>query len=216
MPDTPTPPAIEVSSGGFVDLYRPDPATLNLEDIARGMAYTCRYGGHVSRYYSVAEHVVLVHDLLRHRGAGSMTLRAALFHDTAEAYLGDVVAPLKWAMRRESIDMDAHYTGGWPPDVASRRSPYDALSDRMDDAIAARFGIDYERVVKADVGLTDMWALRIEAAALTRTGGAEWRWPGELPEGGRLPTRVGWVGGMAPYLAEESWIEAVNRLEDQR
>lgn len=204
---------IEVASGGFVDVWRPDPATLQLDDIAAGLSRTCRYGGQLRRdvdFYSVAEHAVLVYDLLRYQGCrGHHTLRWALFHDAAEAYLGDVVAPLKWALRRQTIDMNAHYHGPWPPDVGGCESAYDRLSDLMDRAIAERFDIRLDRALVKDVQVADMWALRIEAAALTTSGGASWRWPGELPDGGRLPRRVQWAGGLQPGDARELWLARV-------
>jgi hypothetical protein len=205
---SPTPPMIEVASGGFVDLLNPDPSTLVLADIARGMAYTCRYGGHIKRFYSVAEHAVLVHDLLRDRGAGPDTCRWALFHDAAEAFLGDVVAPLKWALRYTTQAENAHYQGGWPPD-GQCRSAYDVLSDRMENAIVDRFDIDRRMMNLPDVGIADMWALRIEARALTATGGAHWRWPGELPLDGEIPTNVIWSGGLDPEEALAVWLKAV-------
>ncbi|WP_051202611.1 hypothetical protein [Desulfovibrio aminophilus] len=38
----------------------PDPAAVVIEDVARSLAMQCRFNGHVRRYYSVAEHSVLV------------------------------------------------------------------------------------------------------------------------------------------------------------
>lgn len=68
----------------------PHSEDVDVRDIARGLAMTCRYGGQVKRYYSVAEHCVLVS---RHV-APELALKA-LFHDCAEAYVGDMIRPLK-------------------------------------------------------------------------------------------------------------------------
>lgn len=200
---------IEVYGGGFVDVLNPDPATLTLGDIARGMGFTCRYGGHISRFYSVAEHAVLVHDLLRERGASPGILRAALFHDAAEAFLGDVVAPLKWALRRVELERDRM---SWTDDpaTAGHRSAYDVLTQRMEDAICVAFAVKPQLLELPDIRVADMWALRIEAQALTRTGGEHWRWPGELPNGGELPSGVAWYGGMPPDDAAIQWRDAVD------
>ena len=202
---SPSPPMIEVASGGFVDLLNPDPATITLEDIASGLASTCRYGGHVKRFYSVAEHAVLVRDLLRERGAGPDTQLMALFHDAAEAYLGDVVAPLKWALRHWEWQRDAH---SMAPDSTGRVSAYDSLTLIMDAAIIKAFDLGPLRYVPADVQLADMWALRIEATALTHSGGAHWRWPGELPNDGELPEGVTFYGGLSPENALALWYSA--------
>ena len=61
-----------------------------LEDIAHALGKICRYNGHTVDHYSVAEHSVLVsrHVEPKHR-------LQALFHDAPEAYLGDIIRPVK-------------------------------------------------------------------------------------------------------------------------
>lgn len=61
-----------------------------LEDIAAGLAKVCRFGGQINRFYSVAQHSVLVSRL-----CPPNLKMLGLFHDAPEAYLGDVVKPLK-------------------------------------------------------------------------------------------------------------------------
>lgn len=63
---------------------------VHIADVAHGLAMTCRYGGHAMRYYSVAEHAVIVSMYVDPRFA-----REALLHDSAEAYIGDMIRPLK-------------------------------------------------------------------------------------------------------------------------
>lgn len=68
---------------------------ISVRDIAHALSMQCRYAGHCSRFYSVAEHSVLIHDHLRDQDAGRDELLRALFHDGAEAYVTDIPKPLK-------------------------------------------------------------------------------------------------------------------------
>jgi hypothetical protein len=68
----------------------PRPGEVDILDIAHGLSQVCRYGGHTRRFYSVAEHSVIVSQYVPAQYA-----RAALLHDASEAYLGDMVRPLK-------------------------------------------------------------------------------------------------------------------------
>jgi len=66
-----------------------------IQDIAHALAYQCRYNGHCRQFYSVAEHSVRASVLLENKNYTTDIVAAALLHDAHEAYLGDVVAPLK-------------------------------------------------------------------------------------------------------------------------
>lgn len=61
-----------------------------IEDIAHGLAMVCRYGGHTRKFYSVAEHSIACSYYVEPQFA-----LHALLHDATEAYIGDMVRPLK-------------------------------------------------------------------------------------------------------------------------
>lgn len=71
----------------------PRPEEVFIQDIAHSLSLQCRYAGHCLRFYSVAEHSVLIARKLRWDGA-KLALWA-LLHDAAEAYTVDVPRPLK-------------------------------------------------------------------------------------------------------------------------
>lgn len=74
-------------SGHEIDPFDLKPHDINIVDIAHSLAHQCRYGGHSSRFYSVAEHCCLLFDRLRDPWA--------LLHDAAESYLCDVPRPVR-------------------------------------------------------------------------------------------------------------------------
>lgn len=83
-------PTIITASGVLFNLIEPRVEDVQAFDIAHGLAMKCRWAGHTSVYYSVAEHSVRV----SMRCAPDDAL-AGLLHDAAESYLGDVSSPLK-------------------------------------------------------------------------------------------------------------------------
>lgn len=86
---------IQTFLGGKVDVLNPDPDTLLLEDIAHALSNQCRFGGHAPVFYSVAQHSVLCAIKCQALYGDRLLTRTALFHDAAEAYLQDVVRPIK-------------------------------------------------------------------------------------------------------------------------
>jgi hypothetical protein len=103
--DNPDPsgPTIRTVSGLYLNLLDPSPASIEFVDIAVALTSTCRFGGHTRTFYSVAEHSLAVASML-HRQTGDPELAlAGLLHDAAEAYIGDMVRPLKRSGRLDEF-----------------------------------------------------------------------------------------------------------------
>lgn len=109
----------------------PRAADIRFADIASALSKMCRYGGHCIKYYSVAEHCV--HVASKAPDALKLT---ALMHDAAEAYLGDMVRPLKAHMteyRRveHNVEMEIAERFGllWPFPEEIKRLDQSVLED---------------------------------------------------------------------------------------
>jgi hypothetical protein len=106
---------LQTFTGKRIDLFAPKAEQIEIEDIAHALAHECRYAGHVKEFYSVAQHSVIVSRLCEPQDA-----LWGLLHDGAEAYLGDVVKPLK---------------------VTGAFAAFREMEMRMQLAICSRFGL---------------------------------------------------------------------------
>lgn len=80
-----------------IDLLGIDPTQICIEDIAHSLSMKCRFAGFCDKFYSVAEHSILVSKMIIQRG-GSKKISNALYgllHDASEAYMGDIPRPYK-------------------------------------------------------------------------------------------------------------------------
>lgn len=86
---------IETFTGRAVDVVNFTPEQVDLEDIVQSLSLICRYNGHIPSFYSVAEHSVRVAWYLKKQAAPLEVQLGGLLHDAAEAYVGDMIRPLK-------------------------------------------------------------------------------------------------------------------------
>lgn len=134
-------------SGRTVDLERPDFRQFEIEDVARPLAYQCRFVGNTRAFYSVAQHCVLASLL-----APSGFAYDALMHDSEEAFTGDWPTPWKVRIGREAI--------------ANAVEP-------LKRALAARFGLRHPQ--PKEVKLADQRALATELRDLCAPHRVNWR-----------------------------------------
>ena len=111
---------------------------IDIEDIAWSLSMLARYVGQSKTFYSVAQHCVLVADVLQvyrfrsPKDIPSYLPLAGLLHDGCEAYLGDFPGPIKRVF----------------PDFVAREA-------EIEEKIWARFGLSMSNYDKNVVGNVD-------------------------------------------------------------
>ncbi|MGY8624190.1 phosphohydrolase [Chromobacterium violaceum] len=137
---------IETVTGRLVDLLHPSPADIDIHEVVHHLAHICRFGGACRPFYSVAEHSVRVAEILPPR-----LKLAGLLHDAQEAYVGDVVTPLK------------------------RQLPsYQYVEGLVAAAIEARFRLQLSEEDRAAIRRADLVLLATERRDLMPQSGVEW------------------------------------------
>lgn len=134
---------IMLQSGTIFDLANPKTSEIKVEDIAHGLAHTCRFAGQCKAFYSVAEHSVLVSQIVPQAGL------AALLHDAAEAFVGDMSRPLKQLLPE-----------------------YTKIEKNIERVIFQRFGIEWP--APPDMKAADYSVMAAEQVVLMPSGTNEW------------------------------------------
>ena len=141
----------------------PRPEDVDILDVAHALSMLCRYNGHCQRFYSVAEHSVYVARIV----AKTHPKHAlwGLLHDASEAYLADIVRPVKRSI-----------TG------------YREAEDAVMRVICDRFGLVHE--MPAVVRATDEDILVNEMEQIMAPPPIPWKLCGNRIEGLEI---VGWA-----------------------
>lgn len=147
------------ATGRVFDLQFIGHDSIELDDIAAALSRLNRFTGHTARPYSVAEHSLMVTEILERDGGvrNPAVLLAGLMHDAHEAYTGDVSSPMKQ-------QLDALTAGAWSREEA-----------RVQRHVLHRFGLwptfeDFHYTVKH----ADLVALATERRDLMPPGGPAW------------------------------------------
>jgi uncharacterized protein len=140
---------IQTYSGRRFTPTNPNPDAIVIQDIAHSLSMQCRFSGHTKKFYSVAQHCVLVSHLCNFEDA-----LWGLLHDASEAYLVDIPRPLK-----HSGQFDAYLN----------------FEKVMQEAICKRFSLPMEEPVS--VKRADKIMLATEARDLMSPLRADWTQP---------------------------------------
>lgn len=136
-------PKIMLQSGVEFDFVNPAASPFTIEDIAHGLSMLCRYAGQCRIFYSVAEHCMLVSEVVPEHAF------AALMHDAAEAFVGDITRPLKQMLPQ-----------------------FKQIERQVEDAIAARYCLPTP--MPAAVKRADLAILAAEQEQIMPAGTNRW------------------------------------------
>lgn len=137
---------IDVShaSDGFMTTYtgikfsplKPTPDMINIYDIGHALSLIARWGGHLKSHFSVAQHCCNVSDM-----SDPDDRLIGLLHDASEAYIGDMIRPLKYLKQMYTV--------------------YKKIEHRIDGAIAKAFDLETIEKTKS-VEIADIVQLSLE------------------------------------------------------
>jgi uncharacterized protein len=138
---------INTLSGKHFNLFEPTIEMIDIRDIATGLSNKGHFSGLTPSYFSIAQHCVMVCEefafLYPHNDPGLKLL--ALLHDAAEAYIGDMIKPLKVRMPR-----------------------FSEIEDNIMKAICSKFELDFSNLHL--IKPIDLYIQEVEYKAFYRGG----------------------------------------------
>jgi hypothetical protein len=179
---------MRTANGNEFDLRAPRAGTIVTADIAHHLAQINRFCGACCRPYSVAEHSLLVCEIVQRLFSSDLHAQfAALMHDAHEAYVGDLASPAK------------HLVG----------EAWGHLEIRATIAVRGAYALatkswEHRDIIKA----ADLIARATEREQLLPPGGTPW------PELIHIEP-VRWVDLMAPERVAMTWTDWRQAFADQ-
>lgn len=120
---------MSVYTGGKFFPLDPKPEEIFIGDIAHALSLNNRFNGHTKWPYSVAQHSVLCAKYIE---GNNNTKLAALLHDATEAYIGDMIRPIKFYMQ-----------------------DFKEIEHKIEKVIMKKFGVVFDKQTQAEVKTID-------------------------------------------------------------
>jgi len=108
-----------------------------IEDVSHALSNLCRFSGHSKSFYSVAQHSVIISEIVPEKDA-----LWGLLHDSAEAYISDIPRPLKYLMGENVKKLES--------DILKLVCRKFGLSEEMPDSV---------KLADDKMLVTEMWCL---------------------------------------------------------
>jgi 5'-deoxynucleotidase YfbR-like HD superfamily hydrolase len=182
----------QTHTGKLIDVRNPTPDMVDLEDIAHALSMICRFAGHVREFYSVAEHSVLVAMIGDRSDLSPEFNLALLLHDAAEAYIGDIISPVKHLCGPTSHELENR----WLKVIEEKFNLGDRLSN-MDQSIHK----------------ADRLALSIEVSKLFYPVDPTWWTKFEKPTKNQLLAEI---HCFSPAKARRRYLQYFNAVDSER
>jgi hypothetical protein len=164
----------------------PEKTDYCIEDIAHSLSMQCRWNGHCTFFYSVAQHSCYAHDLIGN--LAPFCGADALMHDAAEAYLSDVPRPIKG------------HLGG-----------YKALEERTEKIIYEKFNIYSTSTTKHYVAIIDTQLLTREKKLIVNSA-QNMTWGFEDVDTSFIDQALPTIERWSPERAEEEFLTRYRNL----
>lgn len=147
-----------LSSGERFYTEHPDKSNYTLRDLATGLSRQCRFNGQFPRYedeiYSVAQHSVLVDDIVNILFGVQEARPWAIAHDAPEGIIGDIITPVK-----------------------KYCPPFYEIEDRLEADMRKRFRVPVDDRIRDIVHKADLMACSMEAEELSGIKAEVWGLP---------------------------------------
>ena len=177
---------MQLYSGRPFFLTDPKVHEVDIRDIAHSLAFQCRFNGHTQKFYSVAQHSVLVSE-----NVPSHLALEGLLHDAGETYVTDLAKPVKVIVA----------------------GAYTELENVMDQVICEAFELKYEDCHTGPVKLADKRMVATERRDLMHPSlNVDW---GEIGKEGFFPFPFK-ITPIGPEEAEELFLKRYRKLVDIR
>ncbi len=157
-----------------------DPGVFSLQDVATHLSRQARYNGAVD--WSVAAHSILAASLATADGQPRDTVRAVFMHDGHEAYIGDVVSPVRKVVG----------------------PAWQTYEDKFQAAFLRAMGVEDPRT--AEVRVYDLLALSCEKQHFFDDRFGYTDWGGALPTPSRSQLEVA-AGLFAQRVSRGTWAQ---------